>query len=118
MASNATSEAILGARTAPLGFGTLKLTIDRLADNEEAITEACRLDLGKPTYETYLTELGWLKNDIIFICDNLAQWSKDEKAPDIDLVNSFMSPVIRKDPLGTVLVIGYVKLIPNPIRII
>jgi beta-apo-4'-carotenal oxygenase len=32
---------------------------------------------------------------------------KDEKAPDIDLMNSFLSPKIRKDPLGAVLVIGY-----------
>lgn len=45
-------------------------------------------------------------NDIIFVCDNLEKWVQDEKAPDIDLVNSFLSPRIRKDPLGAVLVIG------------
>jgi beta-apo-4'-carotenal oxygenase len=64
------------------------------------------LDLGKPEYETYLTESGWCKNDIIFICKNLEKWMKDESAPDIDLTNKLMSPIIRKDPIGTVLVIG------------
>jgi beta-apo-4'-carotenal oxygenase len=64
------------------------------------------LDLGKPEYETYLTESGWCKNDIIFICNNLKKWMKDESAPDIELTNKIMSPIIRKDPIGTVLVIG------------
>lgn len=67
------------------------------------------LDLGKSEYETYLTESGWCKNDIIFICDNLEKWMKDEAAPDIDITNKFMSPKIRKDPLGAVLVIGYAR---------
>lgn len=35
---------------------------------------------------------------------------KDEKAPDIDLQFKLMRPRIRKDPLGCVLVIGYVVL--------
>jgi beta-apo-4'-carotenal oxygenase len=45
-------------------------------------------------------------NDIVFICNNLAKWMKDEKAPDIPLMNAALSPKIRKDPLGVVLVIG------------
>jgi len=45
-------------------------------------------------------------NDIVFICNNLAKWMKDEKAPDIPLMNAAFSPKIRKDPLGVVLVIG------------
>ncbi|KAF2665348.1 aldehyde dehydrogenase [Microthyrium microscopicum] len=77
-----------------------------LKDNQEAIQEACKLDLGKPSYETYITETGWCMNDIIFTCNNLAKWMKDESAPDIPLMNKALSPRIRKDPLGVVLVIG------------
>ncbi|KAF2399538.1 aldehyde dehydrogenase [Trichodelitschia bisporula] len=77
-----------------------------LKDNEAAIMEACRLDLGKPDYETYLTECGWCANDIIFTTQNLEKWMKDESPPDIPLMNKALSPRIRKDPLGTVLVIG------------
>ncbi len=45
-------------------------------------------------------------NDIIFILSNLAKWMKDESPPDIALMNKIVSPKIRKDPMGVVLVIG------------
>ncbi|KAH0542052.1 hypothetical protein FGG08_003517 [Glutinoglossum americanum] len=77
-----------------------------LKDNEAAIIEACRLDLGKPSYEAITGEVGWCLNDIIFVCNNLKKWMADEKAPDIDLKNSVVNPKIRKEPLGAVLVIG------------
>ena len=46
-------------------------------------------------------------NDIVFVCQNLAKWAKDEAAPDINLANKLLSPRIRKEPLGCVLIIGY-----------
>ena len=52
-----------------------------------------------------------MENDIVFVTKNLEKWVKDEKAPDIDLSNSFVSPKIRKDPLGVVLVIGCVVIL-------
>lgn len=79
-----------------------------LKDNEAAIMEACKRDLGKSQFETYLTELGWCENDIIFMCKNLPKWAKDETAPDISLMNKPVAPKIKKDPVGTVLIIGYV----------
>ncbi|KAF2485288.1 Aldehyde/histidinol dehydrogenase [Neohortaea acidophila] len=77
-----------------------------LKDAEPALLEACKLDLGKSAYETYMTEVGWVLNDIVFMDKNLARFMKDEKAEDIDLTNSFMKPHIRKEPLGAVLIIG------------
>ena len=77
-----------------------------LKDEEPALLEACKLDLGKSAYEAYLTEVGWALNDIIFMSKNLARFVKDEKAEDIDLTNRFMQPRIKKDPLGAVLIIG------------
>ena len=82
-----------------------------LTDNQELIIEACKRDLGKATFEVYLTEIDWCRNDILFVCDNLEKWVKDESAPDIPLMNKLLRPKIRKDPLGAVLIIGYVKLI-------
>jgi beta-apo-4'-carotenal oxygenase len=46
-------------------------------------------------------------NDIIFMSNNLARFAKDESPPDVALTNKLFSPKIRKDPLGTVLIIGY-----------
>jgi len=77
-----------------------------LVDYSDALVEACTKDLGKPVFETYISEIDWCKNDIIFITKNLAKWMKDEPAPDIPLVNSLMYPRIKKEPLGTILVIG------------
>ncbi|KAK5164890.1 Hexadecenal dehydrogenase [Saxophila tyrrhenica] len=77
-----------------------------LKDAESALLEACKLDLGKSAYEAYLTEVGWVLNDILFMSKNLARFAKDESAEDMDLTNKFMRPKIRKDPLGAVLIIG------------
>jgi len=77
-----------------------------LVDNTPALLESCKLDLKKSTFETQITEIEWVKNDIVFITKNLEKWAKDEAAPDMSLTNKLMSPIIRKEPLGTVLVIG------------
>ena len=77
-----------------------------LKDTEPTILEACKADLGKSAYEAYMTEVGWILNDILFMDKNLERFMKDEKAEDIGLTNMAMSPRIRKDPLGAVLIIG------------
>lgn len=75
-------------------------------DAEPALMEACMLDLKKSAYETYLTEVGWVLNDILFMCKNLQRFMKEEKAEDTTLTNMPMRPRIRKEPLGAVLIIG------------
>ncbi|KAF2139245.1 uncharacterized protein K452DRAFT_289799 [Aplosporella prunicola CBS 121167] len=77
-----------------------------LKDNEQLVVDACKKDLGKSGFETYLTELGWVLNDIVFVCGKLEEWAADESAPDIALMNKPLAPKIRKEPLGCVLVIG------------
>lgn len=72
--------------------------------------EALQADLGKPTFEALLAEVGWCQNDILFICNNIEKWTKDEKAPDMNFAHSMTSPKIRKEPLGVVLVIGLVQI--------
>lgn len=39
--------------------------LDRIKDNETAILEACKKDLGKSFFEAQLAEITWLTNDII-----------------------------------------------------
>ncbi|EAU36505.1 conserved hypothetical protein [Aspergillus terreus NIH2624] len=72
-------------------------------DREAEIARALALDLNRPEFETVMAESGWIENDIVFVTRNLHKWAKDEKAEDIDLTWKFMSPKIRKDPLGCVL---------------
>ena len=80
-----------------------------LKDYEQDIINALSLDLKKPVFESVVAETGWVQNEIVFVTRNLRKWLKDEKAEDIDLMFKFMKPVIRKDPLGTVLIIGCVE---------
>ena len=75
--------------------------------------EACYLDLGKPRLESLIGEVGWCQNDIIYMCNNLKKWMHDEKAENVPLRNMAMKPRIRKEPLGTVLVIGCVPVAPS-----
>ncbi|KAI9813606.1 MAG: hypothetical protein M1827_003676 [Pycnora praestabilis] len=77
-----------------------------LKDNEAELTEALRLDLNKSLFETFVTEISWCENDCIFTANSLERWAKDEAAEDIPLTNKLVSPKIRKDPLGCVLIIG------------
>jgi beta-apo-4'-carotenal oxygenase len=77
-----------------------------IADNEKEIVEALARDLHKGTFETFSAEISWTQNDIVFQTQNLEKWMKDEKPADIAFANRLVNPRIRKDPLGTVLVIG------------
>jgi beta-apo-4'-carotenal oxygenase len=79
-----------------------------MKDNEHLIIEACKKDLGKSSYETYLAELDWCLKDILFMQKNTARFAKEEKPADIPFQNKLFGPRIRKDPLGAVLIIGYV----------
>ncbi|KAF2704651.1 aldehyde dehydrogenase [Pleomassaria siparia CBS 279.74] len=98
----------LAHKTRPLEFRLVQLRklYWGLKDNENLVLEACKKDLGKPAFETYLTELSWCMNDIVFMSNNLARFAKDEVAEDIPFTNKLLGPRIVKDPLGTVLIIG------------
>ncbi|KAB8300936.1 hypothetical protein EYC80_002861 [Monilinia laxa] len=75
-------------------------------DNSDALDEALKSDLGKSTFESIFTEIQWIKNDIVFASNNLKKWMKDVPAQDVPLAATLVSPRIRKEPLGAVLIIG------------
>lgn len=79
-----------------------------LKDYKDTIIEACKKDLGKPAFETFIGEVNWVMNDCIYLSQNLKRFAKDEKPEDVDFTNKIFGPRIRKDPMGTVLILGYV----------
>lgn len=105
---NTTKTAYLSQKTRPLAYRIqqLRKLYWGLCDYTPALLEACKRDLNKSTFETQISEIEWCKNDIVFVTKNLEKWAADEKAPDMSFANKLMSPIIRKEPLGTVLVIG------------
>lgn len=100
--------AFLSHRTRPLEFRIqqLRKLYWAFKDNEALITEACKRDLGKATFETYLVEISWCMNDCVWMANNLPRFARDEKPQDIAFTNKFVGPRIRKDPLGAALIIG------------
>ena len=81
-----------------------------MKDNANAIETACKLDLGKGVFESNLAELNFCTATLIYDINNLRKWAKDESSPDVPLDLKVLRPKIRKDPLGNVLIIGYVAL--------
>jgi beta-apo-4'-carotenal oxygenase len=84
----------------------LIVVLFRIHDRQDRIFEALARDKGTPQYEAYISETGWLLAEILFALKNLDKWLKDEPAPDIPFTYKALAPKIRKDPMGTVLVIG------------
>lgn len=105
---NRVRQTFYSQKTRPLEFRLqqLRKLYWAITDNQKELVEACKRDLGKGLFDATVSEIDWVRNDIIFVTKNLKKWAKDEKPADIDLANRLVSPRIRKDPLGVVLVIG------------
>ncbi|KAL1836203.1 hypothetical protein VTJ49DRAFT_5456 [Mycothermus thermophilus] len=79
-----------------------------LHDYEPQLLAALKEDLRKSAFEALLSEIDWLKKDCMFMLDHLDKFAKDEKlrAPHVPAMYSIMNFRIRKEPVGTVLIIG------------
>lgn len=68
--------------------------------------KALHQDLRMAKTEAFLTEIDFVLSDIMFAIKNLETWAKDETITGMNTEYFFMKHRIRKEPLGTVLVIG------------
>ena len=83
----------------------LKSLKDEINLNEENIYEALDLDLKKPRFETYATEIGFLLNEIELFIKKLKSWSKPQGIRPA-LINFPSKDYIIFEPYGKVLVIS------------
>lgn len=74
-------------------------------ENQQAFMDAIHKDLGRPNMETSFGEIITFKNDCLKSIKNLKKWAKDEHVWS-GLPFMFHSTYVRKDPKGTVLVLG------------
>lgn len=74
-------------------------------DNSEAFVEALSKDLGRSRFETIFAEVHGMKNEIVEAVNSLDKWAKPVK-PWSGLAWAMHGRAVRKDPKGTVLVIG------------
>ncbi|MEH2198916.1 aldehyde dehydrogenase [Nostoc sp.] len=82
----------------------LKNLKQAIIEHEQAIVEALKADLHKPELETYLTEIGVVK-EIDYAIKHINIWTKPKKtAVSFDFFS--YSARIYPEPLGVVLIIG------------
>ena len=83
----------------------LKKLRKAVAENYDAIKEALRRDLKKPEFETYITEIAFVFQEIDLAMKRLPKWARPKKIKNPWLLwpsRSFAIP----EPLGTTLIIG------------
>ena len=73
--------------------------------HESELTEALALDLGKSTFESYMTEIGFVLHELIATIKQLKQWMKPEKVK-TPLLSQPASSAIHSQPLGVCLIIS------------
>ena len=88
-----------------LRIDTLKKLKLILKENEEKLYTAIYTDFKKSKFETYLTELSLIYNELNDAICNLKKWSK-KKRVNTNLANFPAKSYIIPEPLGTVLVIS------------
>ncbi|CAZ86434.1 unnamed protein product [Tuber melanosporum] len=75
-------------------------------DNEQRLIQSLNADLGKPYFEAVTVEIDWIGAEILYVLKNLRKWAADDKVDLPFLHRLVLSPRIRKEPMGAVLVIG------------
>ena len=76
-----------------------------IQDNETQFIDAINADLGRPAMESDFGEIISIKNEIIDAVKNLHNWAKPERVFG-GLAFALHNTSVRKDPKGTVLVLG------------
>ncbi|PWW76619.1 ALDH-like protein [Tuber magnatum] len=95
-------------RTHPLAYREeqLRKLYWGIKDNEHRLIQALKADLGKPYFEAMIAEIDSVGAEILYVLKNLRKWAADDKVDLPFLHRLVLSPRIRKEPMGTVLVIG------------
>ena len=84
---------------------TLKKLKHILKENEDKLYTAIYSDFKKSEFETYLTEISLIYNELNDSINNLKKWSKQKRAR-TNLANFPAKSYIIPEPLGTILVIS------------
>lgn len=72
---------------------------------EEEITNGLLKDLGKSSFESYVTEIGFVLSSITNMIKKLDEWMKPERVKTPIHLQSAKSFIVR-EPYGSVLIIG------------
>lgn len=99
--------AFRSAVTVPEQFrrAQLQKLLSMIRENEEQILSALHKDLAKPKFETVLSEIDIVANEIYYALSNLKSWMEPEYVSR-NLATQVDDCHVRREPLGLVLIIG------------
>ncbi|KAI8886941.1 aldehyde dehydrogenase [Backusella circina FSU 941] len=87
-----------------------KFQLERLyalvKENEEKLIEALYKDMKKPRNEAFSGDIAPVLDECLYFLDNLDELAKDKKINPRSGMNKREKVIVRKDPLGVVLIIG------------
>jgi aldehyde dehydrogenase (NAD+) len=83
----------------------LKKLKEMIKNNEKEILEALYLDLHKPAFEAFISEIGIMYEEINYTIEHLKKWMKPQKVS-TPLVLQPSTSYIYSEPLGVALIIG------------
>lgn len=92
-------------RSASFRREQLEALVALVTDNLEDVHEALRADLGKPQFEAYVSETGFVLSEVRFALKYLHVWMKHLRVA-TPLVLFPATSYIHPEPLGVVLVMG------------
>ncbi|KAI7858552.1 Aldehyde/histidinol dehydrogenase [Circinella umbellata] len=75
-------------------------------DHEEKFYEALAKDMGKTRHEALMGDISPLLEECLYFLNNIEKLAKDEKVQPRSAINRLDQCIIRKDPLGVVLILG------------
>lgn len=73
--------------------------------HEREIADALKKDLHKSAFESYMTEIGLLLNEIRYVKKHLASWMKEKRVP-TPLAQFPAKSMVIAEPYGVVLIIA------------
>ncbi|XP_047212078.1 aldehyde dehydrogenase family 3 member B1-like isoform X1 [Girardinichthys multiradiatus] len=93
--------------TLPEEFRRTQLTnlLSMVRDNEGQILKALHQDLAKPKFESILSEVDIVVNELHYAISNFRNWMKPEYVAK-SLATKLDECFVRREPLGVVLIIG------------
>ncbi|KAI8641803.1 Aldehyde/histidinol dehydrogenase [Parasitella parasitica] len=84
----------------------LQRLYDMIAENEERFYETLAKDMNKPRSEAMGGDIAPVLDECVYFLDNLDELIKDQKVKPRSGINAMEKVIIRKDPLGVVLILG------------
>jgi len=83
----------------------LESLLQGLTDQEGALLAALEADLGKPSFEGYMTELGLVREELRFHLKHLGRWTRPRRVP-TPLAHFPARSTVRPEPYGSVLILS------------